>query len=90
VWKHRRFRFGDLVFHGGGTPGFTTFLGFCPNAGIGLLTLRNATITPTNPFIQSTYDLLKALARERGLHPVQARQYGLLDPTTPTPHPRAQ
>jgi CubicO group peptidase (beta-lactamase class C family) len=65
VWKHRRFRFGDLVFHGGGTPGFTTFLGFCPNAGIGLLTLRNATITPTSPFIQSTYDLLKALARER-------------------------
>jgi CubicO group peptidase (beta-lactamase class C family) len=65
AWKHRRFRFGDLVFHSGGTPGFTTFLGFCPNAGIGLLALRNATIGPTSPVIQSTYDLLKALAREQ-------------------------
>ena len=65
VWNHRRFRFGDVVFHGGGTPGFTTFLGFCPGAGLGLVALRNATMPPDRAFVQGPYDLLKALARER-------------------------
>jgi CubicO group peptidase (beta-lactamase class C family) len=65
VWNHRRFKFGDLIFHNGATPGFTTFVGFCPHDQLGVLAVRNAALTPTSTFIQATYDLLKSLARER-------------------------
>lgn len=64
VWNHRRFRFGDVLFHGGGTRGFTAFIGFCPQAGTGVITLINATPTRGCTVTQTTYNLLKALSRE--------------------------
>jgi serine-type D-Ala-D-Ala carboxypeptidase/endopeptidase len=65
VWNHRRFRFGDVLFHGGGTAGSATFVGFCPSARLGLFALSNAALTENSTFIQHTYDLLKNLTKER-------------------------
>jgi serine-type D-Ala-D-Ala carboxypeptidase/endopeptidase len=65
VWNHRRFRFGDVLFHGGETVGSAAFVGFCPSARLGLFALSNSALTEDSVFIQHTYDLLKNLAKER-------------------------
>lgn len=64
VWNHRGSRHGDLLFHSGGTRGFTTFVGFCPQAGTGVVALTNTTPTRRHTMIPTAYSLLKALTRE--------------------------
>ncbi|MGH3601716.1 MAG: serine hydrolase domain-containing protein, partial [Pseudonocardiaceae bacterium] len=64
AWNHRRSRYGDLLFHSGGTRGFTTFLGFCPQAGIGLAALVNTAPARRGNMIPTAYSLFKALLRE--------------------------
>jgi CubicO group peptidase (beta-lactamase class C family) len=65
VWNHRSSRYGDLLFHSGGTRGFTAFAGFCPQAGTGVAALVNATPTLRRNMIPLVYSLFKALIRER-------------------------
>jgi D-alanyl-D-alanine-carboxypeptidase/D-alanyl-D-alanine-endopeptidase len=64
VWNHRRFRFGDVIFHSGGTPGFYAFTGLCPDSGDALLALTNTMTSPNSRALQAPYDLLKFLARD--------------------------
>lgn len=64
IWNHRRFRFGDLIFHSGGTAGFSAFAGFCPAAYTAVLMLTNAASTELSTAVQAPYNLLKALAKE--------------------------
>lgn len=67
VWNHRRTRRGDLLFHGGATRGFTAFVGFCPQATIGVAAVVNVVNTASThryTMIQTAYSLLKALVRE--------------------------
>jgi D-alanyl-D-alanine-carboxypeptidase/D-alanyl-D-alanine-endopeptidase len=63
VWNHRRFRFGDVHFHSGGTAGFTTFIGFSPTTATGVLALTNTAFTTECTLTQSPYNLLKSLAK---------------------------
>lgn len=67
VWNHRRFRFGDLIFHGGATAGFMTFVGFSPSASSAVFALRNGAQSDDNAFVQETYELLKFIAKERAV-----------------------
>jgi hypothetical protein len=53
IWDHRRFRFGDLIFHSGGTAAHTA-----------VLMLTNAAFTELSTAVQAPYNLLKALAKE--------------------------
>lgn len=64
VWNHRRFRFGDVIFHSGGTLGFFAFTGLCPNSGDAVLALTNTTSHPDSDALQAPYDLLKSLAKD--------------------------
>ncbi|HEY3893903.1 MAG TPA: serine hydrolase domain-containing protein [Pseudonocardiaceae bacterium] len=64
VWNHRGSRYGNLLFHSGGTRGFTTFLGFCPQAGIGIVALVNAAPALRGNMIPTAYSVFKALLRE--------------------------
>ncbi|MGH3853484.1 MAG: serine hydrolase domain-containing protein [Pseudonocardiaceae bacterium] len=65
VWNHRRSRHGDVLFHSGGTRGFTAFLGFCPQAHTGVAALVNTTPTHRRNMIATAYALFKELIRER-------------------------
>lgn len=71
-WIHRRFRFGDVLFHAGGTFGTSTFIGFCPQTHTGVFALLNSVFVEGSTVIQAPYDLLKELARTH--QPDQARQ----------------
>lgn len=62
VWNHRSSRHGDLLFHGGATRGFTSFIGFCPQAGIGVAALANNSPTVRHNLIPIAYAFLKELA----------------------------
>jgi D-alanyl-D-alanine-carboxypeptidase/D-alanyl-D-alanine-endopeptidase len=64
VWNHRSSRYGDVLFHSGGTRGFTAFLGFCPQASTGVAALINTTPTQRHNMIPAAYSLFKALIRE--------------------------
>jgi CubicO group peptidase (beta-lactamase class C family) len=64
VWNHRRSRYGDVLFHSGGTRGFTAFLGFCPQASTGVAALVNTMPTYRHNMIPAAYSLFKALIRE--------------------------
>lgn len=64
VWNHRRFRFGDVIFHSGGTPGFYAFTGLCSGSGDAVLALTNTMTSPDSRALQAPYDLLKYLARD--------------------------
>jgi serine-type D-Ala-D-Ala carboxypeptidase/endopeptidase len=64
VWNRRDSRHGDLLFHSGATRGFTSFVGFCPQAGTGVVALTNTTPTRRHNMIPTAYSLLKALTRE--------------------------
>ncbi|GAA1311217.1 serine hydrolase domain-containing protein [Saccharothrix xinjiangensis] len=62
VW-FRRVRPGhDLLFHSGGTCGFTAFVGFSPQSGTALVALTNAGGTLRGSFIQRSYETLRAIA----------------------------
>jgi CubicO group peptidase (beta-lactamase class C family) len=65
VWNHRRSRYGDVLFHSGGTRGFTAFLGFCPQAGTGVAALINTTPTRRHSMIPAAYSLFRTLIREQ-------------------------
>lgn len=64
VWNHRSSRYGDLLFHSGGTRGFTAFVGFCPQTDTGIAALVNATPTLRHNMIPIAYSLFKVLIRE--------------------------
>lgn len=87
VWNHRRFRFGDVIFHSGGTPGFYAFTGLCPDSGDAVLALTNTMTSPDSRALQAPYDLLKFLARDSRLSEateIAGRSEGnlrVLDPT---------
>ncbi|MFH0243047.1 serine hydrolase domain-containing protein [Streptomyces sp. HK10] len=54
----------DLLFHSGGTRGFTSFAGFCPAARIGLAAVTNSSPTLRGAFIRTAYRTLRDLAAE--------------------------
>ncbi|MFP8959699.1 serine hydrolase domain-containing protein [Streptomyces nanhaiensis] len=54
----------DLLFHSGGTRGFTSFAGFCPVARIGLAAVTNSSPTLRGTFIRTAYRTLRDLAAE--------------------------
>ncbi|MDG9702781.1 serine hydrolase [Streptomyces sp. DH37] len=69
VWKTRTHdaRDGgtfDLLFHSGGTRGFTSFTGFCPAARTGLAAVTNSSPTLRGAFIRTAYRTLRDLAAE--------------------------
>jgi serine-type D-Ala-D-Ala carboxypeptidase/endopeptidase len=64
VWNHRSSRHGDVLFHSGGTRGFTVFVGFCPQAATGVAALVNTTPTRRRNLIPPAYSLFKTLIRE--------------------------
>ena len=59
VWNHRSSRYGEVLFHSGGTRGFTAFVGFCPQAGTGVAALVNTTPTRRRNMIHTAYSLFK-------------------------------
>jgi CubicO group peptidase (beta-lactamase class C family) len=65
VWNHRSSRYGDVLFHSGGTRGFTAFLGFCPQASTGIAALVNTMPTRRHNMIPAAYSLFKTLIREQ-------------------------
>ncbi|MBB5953632.1 CubicO group peptidase (beta-lactamase class C family) [Saccharothrix tamanrassetensis] len=70
VWNLRRYPDHDLVFHSGATRGFTAFAGFSPQRRTALVTLTNVGPTLRSPFVQRSYDALRALsARPAGQAP---------------------
>jgi D-alanyl-D-alanine-carboxypeptidase/D-alanyl-D-alanine-endopeptidase len=62
VWNLRHRRGHDVLFHSGGTRGFTTFAGFCPQMGTTLVALANTGPTLRARFIQQSYEALRSLA----------------------------
>ncbi|MGM1064853.1 serine hydrolase domain-containing protein [Saccharothrix sp. Mg75] len=62
VWNLRHRPGHDLVFHSGGTRGFTAFAGFSPQRRTALVTLTNAGPTPRATFVQRSYEALRTLA----------------------------
>ncbi|ONI87682.1 hypothetical protein ALI22I_20965 [Saccharothrix sp. ALI-22-I] len=64
VWNHRARPGHALLFHSGGTRGFTSFAGFSPQAGVALVTLTNAGPTLRSTFVQRSYEALRSLAGE--------------------------
>lgn len=64
VWNLRPRADHDLIFHGGATRGFTSFVGFSPQAGIALAALVNTTPGPRGTFVQTAYETLRALAAD--------------------------
>ncbi|MGY1452325.1 serine hydrolase domain-containing protein [Streptomyces sp. SS8] len=54
----------DLLFHSGGTRGFTSFTGFCPAARVGLAAVTNSSPTLRGTFIRTAYRTLRDLAAE--------------------------
>ena len=65
MWKHRAFRRYNLIFHSGATRGFTAFLGFCPQANVGVIALTNSSWTHRDTVIPTAYALLKTLIKEQ-------------------------
>ncbi|MEU1126088.1 serine hydrolase domain-containing protein [Streptomyces sp. NPDC005899] len=65
VWNLRPRRDGALLHHSGGTRGFTSFAGFLPGSGTGLVALTNTAPTPLAPFVQAAYGTLGALEADR-------------------------
>ncbi|MGC0418924.1 serine hydrolase domain-containing protein [Embleya sp. AB8] len=64
IWNLRARPGHDLVFHGGSTRGFTAFVGFSPQAGVGLAALTNTAAGVRAPFIQTAYETLRNLAAD--------------------------
>ncbi|OKJ13880.1 serine hydrolase domain-containing protein [Kitasatospora sp. CB01950] len=61
VWNLRPTAGGAVLFHSGGTRGFTTFVGFSPNRGTALAALTNAGPRVHGQFIQTAYRIFRAL-----------------------------
>jgi D-alanyl-D-alanine-carboxypeptidase/D-alanyl-D-alanine-endopeptidase len=65
AWNHRAFRRFELLFHSGATRGFTAFLGYCPQANVGVIALTNSSNTRRDTLIPTAYTLLKTLSKEQ-------------------------
>lgn len=77
VWNRREIDGRDLLFHTGGTRGFTTFIGFSRQTRVGLAALTNTTPTLRNDFIQTAYLVLRALVLEQAPESSRATVSGL-------------
>ncbi|MTE20345.1 serine hydrolase [Streptomyces sp. TRM43335] len=69
VWKARTYRAHDggafeLLFHSGGTRGFTSFVGFCPAARTALAAVTGTTPTVRATFIRTAHRVLRDLTAE--------------------------
>ena len=62
VWNLRARAGLDLVFHGGGTRGFTSFVGFAPQAGVGFAASVNRPPGPCGGFVRAALGCLRDLA----------------------------
>lgn len=61
VWTHRVVDGRTLLWHTGGTGGFTCYVGFSPEAGAGVAVLANATPTLAQPVVRTGRRLLRAV-----------------------------
>lgn len=64
VWNSRPQPDCDLLHHSGATRGFTTFVGFSPQARVGLAALANTSPTLRDTFVQTGYSTLWHMADE--------------------------
>lgn len=64
VWNLRHRPGHDLLFHSGGTRGFTSFAGFCPQSRTTLVALTNTAPDLRGTFIQHAYLALRELAAD--------------------------
>jgi len=62
VWNLRGRSGTDLVFHCGGTRGFTSFVGFAPRSGVGFAALVNRPPGPAGGFVRAAHGCLRDLA----------------------------
>ena len=62
VWNQRPRPRHALLFHTGGTRGFSSFIGYCPGTRTGLAVLANTTPAPGSAFLQAAYSRFRALA----------------------------
>ncbi|MBC3841287.1 beta-lactamase family protein [Streptacidiphilus sp. 4-A2] len=62
VWNHRRRPGHELLFHSGGTRGFSTFVGYSPATRTALAVLANCTPGLGSNLIQTAYSGFRALA----------------------------
>ncbi|MFR9721835.1 serine hydrolase domain-containing protein [Streptomyces sp. MS19] len=61
AWTHRATQDRTLLWHSGGTGGFTAFIGFSPEAQAGAVLLANATPTRAQPVLRAGRLLLDAV-----------------------------
>jgi CubicO group peptidase (beta-lactamase class C family) len=62
VWNRRARPGRTLLFHAGGTRGFTAFAGYSPESGTALVALANSAPGLRGTFVQRSYEALRALA----------------------------
>lgn len=60
VWNHRHIRGKELLWHTGGTGGFTAFAGFSPTAAAGVALLANTRPARRDPVLGAARRLLRA------------------------------
>jgi CubicO group peptidase (beta-lactamase class C family) len=67
-------RFGRVVGHGGALPGFSSYMEWLPECGVGILVLTNRTYRPTSVLVRSCFASLarEGLLERRTLEPSQA------------------
>jgi CubicO group peptidase (beta-lactamase class C family) len=61
VWNHRVIQERTLLWHTGGTGGFTTFVGFCPETSVGIAVLANTKHTTDQTVLRVGRRLFKHL-----------------------------
>lgn len=67
-WYHETFTDGSsLVWHNGGTDGFTAFLGFLPDRDLGVVVVNNTGFAPNGNYLY-TYVLNTLLSQQFGLN----------------------
>ncbi|WP_078591824.1 serine hydrolase domain-containing protein [Streptomyces megasporus] len=92
VWKRRALPADDggthhLLFHSGGTRGFTSFVGFSPTARTALAALSNGSPTLRATFIRTAYRALRGLTVQAPTRPPSAPDVRGVD--DPAPEHRA-
>ncbi|MEE1941364.1 serine hydrolase domain-containing protein [Streptomyces sp. TRM 70361] len=93
VWKSRLLTADDgtlreLLFHSGGTRGFTSFAGFSPTTGTALAALTNGSPTLRGTFIHTAYRTLRELALETPPRQPPVRRPETAYPAEPRPGAR--
>ncbi|CAM3665404.1 hypothetical protein GCM10009799_38190 [Nocardiopsis rhodophaea] len=69
VWNHRVIGEQTLLWHTGGTGGFTAFIGFSPSADAAVAVLANATPTSRQPTVRTARRLFHAVLFPDGYSP---------------------